>query len=82
MRKVKPDYPAVALAAQLEGDVLLQAVVGPDGKVRDVKVLRSVHPLVDEAAKKAVLQYEYIPGQRNGVPESVPIRLTVSFILR
>jgi TonB family protein len=82
MRTVNPDYPAAARAAQLEGDVLLQALVGPDGKVRDVTVLRSVHPLIDEAAKKAVLRYEYAAGLRNGTPESVTIRITVSFRLR
>jgi eukaryotic-like serine/threonine-protein kinase len=82
VRTVSAAYPAPARAAGLEGDVLLQAVVGTDGKIRNVTVLRSVHPLVDEAAKKAVLQYQYVPGQRNGVPEAVVIRLTVSFRLR
>jgi eukaryotic-like serine/threonine-protein kinase len=82
LRTIPPDYPTAARAAQLEGNVLLQAVVGSDGKVRDVTVLRSVHPLLDEAAKKAVRRYEYTPGQRNGVPEAVTIRLTVSFRLR
>jgi TonB family protein len=82
MRTVSPDYPAAARAAQLEGDVLLEALIGTDGKVNDVAVLRSVHPLVDEAAKKAVRQYEYTPGRRNGAPEPVAIRVTVSFRLR
>jgi TonB family protein len=82
IRTVNPDYPAAARAAQLEGDVLLEAMIGTDGKVKDVAVLRSVHPLVDEAAKKAVRQYEYTPGRRNGTPESVALRLTVSFRLR
>jgi TonB family protein len=82
IRTVSPDYPAAARAAQLEGDVLLEALIGTDGKVKDVALLRSVHPLVDEAAKKAVRQYEYTPGRRNGAPESVAIRVTVSFRLR
>jgi TonB family protein len=82
MRTIEPDYPPSARAAQLEGDVLLQAVVGPDGKVREVTVLRSVHPLIDAAARRAVQQYEYTPGQRNGAPEAATIRLTVSFRLR
>ena len=81
-REVSPEYPAAARAAQLEGDVLLEAVVGTDGKVRDVTVLRSVHPLLDAAAKTAVLHYEYVPGHRNGTPELARVRLTVSFKLR
>jgi protein TonB len=62
--------------------VLLQATVGPDGRISDVKVLRTVHPVLDEAARKAVLQYEYTPGRRNGIPEAAPVRITVSFRLR
>jgi len=62
--------------------VLLEASVTSEGRVIDVSVVRSVHPLLDEAARKAVLQYGYTPGQRNGVPESSRIRITVSFRMR
>jgi TonB family protein len=80
-RMVSPDYPSVARAADLEGDVVLRAIVGPDGKVRDVEVLQAVHPVLDEAARKAVLRYEYRPGRRNGIAESAVVRITVSFRL-
>jgi TonB family protein len=82
IRTVSPEYPTVARAAALEGDVIVQAVVGADGKVRDVQVLQGVHPVLDDAARKAVLRYEYTPGRRNGIPESAVIRVTVSFRLR
>jgi TonB family protein len=81
-RTVNPEYPQVARAALLEGDVLLEAVVTAEGKVTNVSVVRSVHPLLDASARKAVLQYEYTPGRRNGVPESTTVRLTVSFRMR
>jgi len=82
IRTVNPDYPPVARAAQLEGDVLLEALVTAEGKVTNVSVLRSVHPLLDESARKAVLKYEYAPARRNGVPEAATVRLTVSFRMR
>jgi TonB family protein len=82
IRTVSPEYPQVARAAQLEGDVLLEAIVTADGKVTNVTIVRSVHPLLDEAARNAVLQYEYTPAHRNGVPESTTVRLTVSFRMR
>ena len=82
IRTVSPEYPTVARAAALEGDVLVQAIVGADGKVSDVHVLQTVHPVLDEAARKAVQQYEYTPGRRNGIPESAVTRITVSFRLR
>jgi TonB family protein len=82
IRTVTPDYPDIARAAELEGDVLLQATVGTDGRISNVQVLRAVHPVLDEAARRAVLQYEYTPGQRNGIPEAASVRITVSFRLR
>jgi TonB family protein len=79
IRSVSPNYPPAARAAQLEGDVLLEAVVSAEGKVTNVTIVRSVHPLLNDAARAAVLQYEYAPARRNGVPEPAAVRLTVSF---
>jgi len=82
LRTVAPEYPQVARAAQLEGDVLLEALVTVDGTVTNVKIVRSIHPLLDEAARKAVLRYEYAPGRRNDVAEASLVRVTVSFRMR
>jgi TonB family protein len=82
IRTVGSEYPQAALAAQLEGDVLLEAVVTAEGKVSEVSIVRSVHPLLDESARKAVLQYEYTPAKRNGVSQAATVRMTVSFRLR
>ena len=81
LRTISPTYPALARAAQIEGDVLLQVVVGPDGSVTEVEVFRSVHPLLDAAARAAVLQYSYSPGLRNGAPDTFGVQVTVSFRL-
>jgi protein TonB len=82
IKTVTAAYPAAARAAQLEGDVVLAATVGVNGRISEVLVERSVHPLLDAAAKEAVLQYEYSPGHRDGVPVPARIRTTVSFKLR
>jgi periplasmic protein TonB len=79
---VEPVYPPLARAAQLEGDVVLQVLVGRDGKVDDVAVVVSIHPVLDEAAINAVRRYEYLPARRNGVPEARTIRIAVSFRMR
>ena len=81
VREVSPTYPPLARAAQIEGDVLLQVVVGPDGNVTEVEVSRSVHPLLDDAAREAVLKYGYKPGLRNGAPDTFRVQVTVSFRL-
>jgi protein TonB len=80
--KVEPVYPAEARIAELEGDVQVRFVVGEDGTVRDVTVLKSTHSMFNQAARTAVMQYKYKPRQRNGVPEPVTLEITVSFKLR
>jgi len=82
IKTIAPTYPGVARAAQIEGDVVLQAFIDPRGRVTDVTVTRSVHPLLDEAARQAVLRYEYAPGRRGGIPESSTARIIVSFKLQ
>jgi protein TonB len=81
LRDVDPIYPDVAQSARVQGIVIIEAVIGPDGKVSDVKVLRSV-PLLDEAALTAVRQWEYTPTLLNGVPVAVIMTVTVNFTLQ
>jgi serine/threonine-protein kinase len=82
IQKVAPVYPGVARAAQLEGNVVLEVTVGIDGTVNNVVVVKSPHTVLDDAARKAVMQYRYSPGHRNGVPEAMHIQETVLFQLR
>ena len=81
MTDVPPVYPPVAQAARVQGVVILEAVIGPDGRVTDVSILRSV-PLLDDAAIEAVRQWEYTPTLLNGVPVPVIMTVTVNFQLR
>jgi TonB family protein len=74
-KNVLPVYPAVAKAARVGGTVLVEATIGPDGKVADARVLRSV-PLLDQAALDAVRQWEYAPTRVRGV--AVPVIITVA----
>ena len=83
-KKVKirrPTYPPIAQSARVQGVVILEATIGPDGRVQDVRVLRSI-PLLDAAAIEAVRQWEYTPTLLNGVPVPVIMTVTVNFTLR
>jgi protein TonB len=82
IRRVTAAYPAAATAAELEGEVLLAGVVGVDGKVSNVTVERSAHPLLDAAARKAWLQFQYKPARRNGIPEPARVLQAFKFLLR
>src|SRR4029434_9121755 len=57
IKDVKPVYPAIARSARVAGAVTIEATIGPDGKVIDAKVVRSI-PLLDQAALDAVRQWE------------------------
>jgi protein TonB len=78
--RVEPEYPALAVRAQVQGVVILEAVVGPEGRVEEVRVLRSI-PLLDNAAIAAVRQWRYSPLLLNGMPERFVVTVTVSFSL-
>jgi protein TonB len=81
LERIAPNFPPTAKALQVEGQVDLEATVSADGTVRDVRVLYSSHRVFDNFAKEALLKARYKPGQRNGVPESARIQVTVSFEL-
>jgi serine/threonine-protein kinase len=78
---IRPDYPRNARITKIEGDVRIQAVISPDGKVTQVRVLSSPNPALNEAAIRAVQRSTYKPGLRNGKPDTFTIEVTVSFRL-
>ena len=79
-KRVTPPYPPEAQAAGVQGIVIMEATIGADGKVTDVRVLRSI-PLLDQAAMEAVRQFEYTPTVINGVAVPVLMTVTVNFTL-
>jgi TonB family protein len=78
IRDVRPVYPDIAKAARVQGVVIIEAIIGPDGSVMDARVLRSI-PLLDEAALDAVRQWRFVPTLLNGVPVPVIMTVTVNF---
>jgi protein TonB len=80
-RNVNPIYPPIAQSARVQGVVIIEATIGPDGRVKDAKVLRSI-PLLDQAALDAVKQWQFTPTLLNGVPVPVIMTVTVNFTLQ
>ena len=78
--RVEPEYPSIAVNAQIEGMVILEATVDHTGVVRDARVLRS-HGVLDAAAVRAVEQWRYEPLLLNGTPTPFVLTVTVSFSL-
>ena len=65
----------------MQGIVILEAVISETGRVRDVRVLRSI-PLLDNAAIDAVRQWQFTPTLLNGQPVPIVMTVTVSFELK
>jgi periplasmic protein TonB len=80
IRDVAPVYPEVAKQARVEGVVILEATISPEGRVENVRVLRG-SPLLDDAAANAVKNWVYSPTLLNGTPVAVVMTVTVSFKL-
>ena len=80
-RYVPPQYPDIARSVRVEGVVIIEAIIGSDGKVEQARVLRS-KPLLDEAALAAVRAWEYTPTLLNDRPVPVIMTVTVQFSLR
>lgn len=77
----RPEYPPLATQARVSALLILEAEVGPDGRVRDVKVLRG-HPLFDETVVATVRRWRYKPLLLNGVPTPFLVTITVNFNLK
>ncbi len=76
-------YPEQAKKDSIQGKVFVTFVVDAVGKVGDVKVVRGVHPLLDQEAVRVIgLMPLWKPGKLNGVPVKVSYTLPVMFSLK
>lgn len=79
LKHVVPRYKSEWASAGLGGTVLLQAVIGSDGRVRDIEVVSPVNAELEEEAANAVSQWEFSPTCLNGGAIDVRIFVTVAF---
>ena len=80
-KHVSPMYPPIARSAGIQGIVIIEAVIGVTGDVREARVLRS-QPILDAAALDAVRQWEFTPTLLNNQPVPVIMTVTVQFTLK
>ena len=84
IREVKPTYTSDAMRARIQGMVRLQAIVLPDGSVGNARVVRSLDDRfgLDDEAVKAIKQWRFEPGRREGRAVPVIIEVELFFTLR
>lgn len=76
-------YPKLAIENQIQGTVHLRFVVGRNGKIRDIEILRGVNKLLNDEAIRVVQEMpDWEPGKQHGKPVSVYYTLPIKFTLR
>jgi TonB family protein len=76
----KPRYTKKAERENIQGIVLVQAIVGTDGHPQDVAVVRSLGYGLDEKAVEAVKKWRFQPAiGRDGKPVAVPVTIEIAF---
>jgi protein TonB len=80
VHSVQPIYPPAAVQRKAQGVVHFQATITKDGSVKNLQLV-SGDPLLNVAAKQAVLQWKYRPATLNGMPVEVTQAIVVKFNL-
>lgn len=76
-------YPDVAAENGIQGRVFINFVVEPDGRVTNVKVVRSVDPALDKEAVRVVSSSpKWKPGKQRGKPVRVQFTIPIIFVLQ
>jgi len=76
-----PEYSEEGRRNKWQGTVLLQIIVGVDGKAHDIKVAHSLGMGLDEKAVETVRQWRFEPGTKDGKPVPVQVGVEVNFRL-
>jgi TonB family protein len=79
-RPVQPNYPLLAKQMKVQGSVILQALIGQEGSIQDLRVL-SGPAILSTAAMDAVRQWRFRPYLQSGQPVETEARITVNFTI-
>lgn len=82
VHQVAPVYPTTALRNHVQGTVVLRAVIGKDGLIKNLEVVTSPSDALGQAAKEAVEQWKYRPYTLNGDPVEIDTTINVNFKLK
>ena len=78
----KPSYPAISKRMGEQGKVVLRVLIGIDGTPQKVEINKSSgFDRLDRQAQEAVMRWRFVPGKRNGVPETMWNLVPVNFVL-
>ena len=78
-RKVDPAYPLQLMRENVEGTVIVYAVIHADGSVGAVRVLRGIDDRIDPFARQAISQWKFRPATKHGTPVDVEATFLIPF---
>jgi TonB family protein len=81
LRKVDPKYPPNAIAENIEGEVILYAVIRRDGSVDSIQLVKGIDAQLDNNAMRALAQWKFRPAERNGEPVDLEAIVHIPFRL-
>lgn len=81
LERVPPRYPGRARRAGVEGTVVLRGIVGTDGRIRDVEILKDLPYDLGDAARAAVRRWRFRPAEYRGREIAVYYTVTVNYRL-
>jgi TonB family C-terminal domain len=81
LRKVDPKYPPNAVAENIEGEVVLYAVIRRDGSVDSIQLVKGIDRQLDTNAVRALAQWKFRPAERNGEPVDLEAIVHIPFHL-
>jgi TonB family protein len=81
VQKVEPQYTEEARAAKLQGTVVLQVVIGTDGRVHDPRIVRGLGLGLDQNAIESISQWQFKPAVKDGQPVKVLATIEVNYRL-
>jgi TonB family protein len=82
IKHVTPEYPPEQMRQHLQGMVVIESTISTSGCPMALRVTRSVHPVMDAAALRAVTQWRFTPTELDGKPVPVVMTVSVNFTLR
>jgi protein TonB len=77
---VRPGYPLLARQMKVQGSVILQALIGKDGTIQDLRVV-SGPPILASAAQDAVRQWHFKPHYQGSEAVETQAKITVNFTI-
>jgi TonB family protein len=80
-RKVDPKYTPSAISDHVEGKVQLFCVIGREGKVSSIELVRGADERLNLSAEEALAKWEFYPATRNGQPVDVDVVVEIPFVL-